>query len=89
MDDLDGKLMDERTRLADLLRGLGATLDGLSLERAADVLPHVSGAIDELVRYARALGLPVSTPYRTTNDLSGQTTGPLDRRSLVREDVAG
>lgn len=79
MNDLDGKLMDERNRLADLLHGLGAALDG----QCADLLPHISGSVDELLSDVRALEVAVAVRYRASNEGRGGRRGrSIDGGSL-------
>jgi hypothetical protein len=80
---LDAKLAHERDRLANTLRAIAATIGALPLERAADVLPHLAGAVIDLDRRVRRVGLPAS--YPSSDPLDGASaSGPIDLTLIVR-----
>ena len=57
-DDLDAKLIAERSRTITLLADLATAIIDLPPERLAEVLPGLQG-LDDVARHARRIGLEI------------------------------
>lgn len=80
MDDLDAKLIGERDRLSAQLVAPSYTLDHLSVEQLADVMPML-GEIADVTQRLRQL-----IPFRYPEGGGpAMLTGPLGGASIIRE----
>lgn len=79
MDDLDQKLIDERTRISELLRNVEQAVSTLSVERLAEVLPMISAPLDRLVERVRAVQVAVPGTVISSHSVEVVAGAPLDR----------